>query len=148
MVGEVDEADETPIPLGQSKCVRAGDDVTVVTWSAHVGVCDEAAATVAERGIGTDLIDLRTLWPWDRDAVFASVEQTGRLVVVHEAVQVGGFGGEIAAEVSEHLFAKLRAPVRRLGGARIPIPFSRPLEENYKIHAADVVALIEDTVGA
>ena len=87
------------------------------------------AATLAEsRGIAVELIDLRTLWPWDREMVLGSVRRTGRLLIVHEAVQVAGFGAEIAATVAEELFDELRAPVRRLGAPRIPIGYAPPLE--------------------
>ncbi len=129
MSGEVDEADTEPLPLGIAGTVCKGDDLTIVTWAAMVGVAESAAATLCGMGISAEVIDLRTLWPWDREAVFHSVSKTGRLLVVHEAVQIGGFGGEIAAEVTEHLFDRLKGPVKRLGGARIPIPFSIPLEE-------------------
>ena len=136
--GEVDEADTEPLPLGVARTVCKGDDLTIVTWAAMVGVAEAAAATLRGMGISAELIDLRTLWPWDRDAVFHSVRKTGRLLVVHEAVQIGGFGGEISAEVTEHLFEHLKGPVKRMGGARIPIPFSIPLEEAYKISPEQV----------
>ncbi|MCC7272047.1 MAG: alpha-ketoacid dehydrogenase subunit beta, partial [Alphaproteobacteria bacterium] len=80
------------VPLGVARHVRRGDDVTVVTWSRMVQVCEAAAAEPGAPSL--DIIDLRTLWPWDREQVLASVRRTGRCLVVHEAVQVGGFGGE------------------------------------------------------
>jgi pyruvate dehydrogenase E1 component beta subunit len=138
MTGEVDEADTDPLPLGVARTVCKGDDLTIVTWAAMVGVAESAAAILRGMGISAEVIDLRTLWPWDREAVFHSVRRTGRLLVVHEAVQIGGFGGEISAEVTEHLFDRLKGPVKRLGGARIPIPFSIPLEEAYKISPEQV----------
>ena len=138
MTGEVDETDTEPLPLGIARTVCKGDDLTIVTWAAMVGVAESAAATLRAMGISVEVIDLRTLWPWDREAVFHSVSKTGRLLVVHEAVQIGGFGGEISAEVSEHLFDRLKGPVKRMGGARIPIPFSIPLEEAYKISPEQV----------
>lgn len=131
MLGEVDENDQEPIPLGVASTVRKGDDITIVSWAAQVGVAAEAADALAADGISAEVIDLRTLYPWDRDAVMNSAARTGKLLVVHEAVRVGGFGGEIAAEVAE----TLGVPVARLGGERIPIPFSIPLEEAYKIKA-------------
>ena len=134
--GEVDESDDTETALGVAEKVRAGDDLTIVSWSAQVGVALEAADLLAGDGISAEVIDLRTLWPWDRDAVMASAARTGKLLVVHEAVRVGGFGGEIAAEVAE----ELGIPVARLGGERIPIPFSVPLEEAYKIKADRIAA--------
>lgn len=129
--GEVDEDDQEPIPLGVAATVRPGDDITIVSWAAQVAVAAEAAEMLAGEGVSAEVIDLRTLYPWDRDAVMNSVGRTGRLLVVHEAVRVGGFGGEIASDVAE----TLGVPVARLGGERIPIPFSVPLEEAYKIKA-------------
>ncbi|MDH3739562.1 MAG: alpha-ketoacid dehydrogenase subunit beta [Alphaproteobacteria bacterium] len=137
--GEVDEDDVEPLPLGVARTVCKGDDLTIVSWAAMVGVAESAATSLRAMGISAEVIDLRTLWPWDREAVFDSVRKTGRLLVVHEAVQIGGFGGEISAEVTEHMFDQLKGPVKRMGGARIPIPFSIPLEEAYMISPAQVV---------
>lgn len=139
MTGEVDENDTEPAELGVARTVCNGDDLTIVTWAAMVGVAEDAAASLRAMAISAEVIDLRTLWPWDREAVFRSVRKTGRLLVVHEAVQVGGFGGEISAEVGEHLFDRLKGPVKRMGGARIPIPYSIPLEEAYMITAGQIV---------
>ena len=94
-----------------------------------------AATLAADRGVAIELIDLRTLWPWDRELVLSSVARTGRLLIVHEAVQAGGFGAEVAATVAEELFDRLRAPVRRLGAPRIPIGYAPPLEDQAKIFA-------------
>lgn len=134
--GEVDEAAE-PVPLGRARIVQRGEDVTIVTWSGmlrHV----EAAALLLGGAASVEIVDLRTLYPWDRDAVLASARRTGRLLVVHEAVQVAGFGAEIAATAAEALFGALKAPVRRLGAPRIPIPYAPPLEEVCKISPADI----------
>ncbi len=139
LTGEVDEGDTEPLPLGVARTVCKGDDLTIITWAAMVGVAETAAATLRGMGISAEVIDLRTLWPWDHDTVFHSVRKTGRLLVVHEAVQIGGFGGEISAEVTEHMFDCLKGPVKRMGGARIPIPFSIPLEEAYMISPEQVV---------
>jgi pyruvate/2-oxoglutarate/acetoin dehydrogenase E1 component len=136
LAGEVDE-NAPPLPLGRARRVRDGGDVTAVTWSGmlrHV----EAAADLLAGSPAVDIIDLRTLYPWDREMVFASVARTGRLLVVHEAVQVGGFGGEIAATVAEELFDRLKAPVRRLGAPRIPVPYAPQLEEVCKISPAQI----------
>ncbi len=135
--GEVEE-DAPPIPLGRADIVREGGDVTIVTWSRMRHVCAEAADTLAAEGLSVELIDLRTLWPWDRDAVMASARRTGRVLVVHEAVRVAGFGAEIAAEIGEQLWGELRAPVRRIGGPRLPTPFSKPLEDLCRVTAGDV----------
>ncbi|MBO6783447.1 MAG: alpha-ketoacid dehydrogenase subunit beta [Alphaproteobacteria bacterium] len=143
MKGEVDEEDDSGLPLGVAEIVRNGDDLTIVSWSAQVGVVLEAAEQLAADGVSVEVIDLRTLWPWDRDTVLASAARTGRLLVVHEAVRVGGFGGEVAAEVAE----ELGIPVARLGGERIPIPFSIPLEEAYKIKADRIAARVREMLG-
>jgi len=89
------------------------------------------------------VIDLRTLWPWDREAVFVSVAKTGRLLVTHEAVQAGGFGGEIAATVAENCDDMLRAPVKRLGAPRIPIAYAPPLEDQARVTAEMILQEIE-----
>jgi pyruvate dehydrogenase E1 component beta subunit len=140
MLGGVDENDQEPIPLGVAATVRAGNDITIVSWAAQVGVAAEAADALAADGISAEVIDLRTLYPWDRDAVMNSAARTGKLLVVHEAVRVGGFGGEVAAEVAE----TLGVPVARLGGERIPIPFSIPLEEAYKIKADRIAGRVKE----
>lgn len=140
MLGEVDENNQEPIPLGVAATVRAGNDITIVSWAAQVGVAAEAADALAADGISAEVIDLRTLYPWDRDAVMNSAARTGKLLVVHEAVRVGGFGGEVAAEVAE----TLGVPVARLGGDRIPIPFSIPLEEAYKIKADRIAGRVKE----
>ena len=126
--GEVDRA---PIPLGRARIERAGSDITVVSWGLQLQRCLEAAQTLAPHGIACEVINLRTLWPWDRDGVLASVARTGRLLVVHEAVQVAGFGAEIAATVAE----QTGAPVRRLGAPRIPVGYAQVLEDESRIGA-------------
>jgi acetoin:2,6-dichlorophenolindophenol oxidoreductase subunit beta len=136
VAGAVDE-NAAPLPLGTARRVREGSDITVVTWSGmlrHV----EAVADLLAGAPAIDIIDLRTLYPWDREMVFASVARTGRLLVVHEAVQVAGFGGEIAATVAEELFDRLKAPVRRLGAPRIPVPYAPQLEEVCRISPAQI----------
>jgi pyruvate dehydrogenase E1 component beta subunit len=135
LTGEVPD-DGEPIEIGKARVVRAGSDLTLVTWSNMVHVSTEAAERLAEDGIAVELIDLRTLWPWDRDAVLASVGRTGRLMVVHEAVQVAGFGAEVAATVAE----ELGVPVRRLAAPRVPIPYATRLEDMVRVTADDIVA--------
>jgi pyruvate dehydrogenase E1 component beta subunit len=134
--GEVPEGDHL-VPFGQARVVREGRAITIVSWSAQVHVCAQAAAE-----IDAQLIDLRTLWPWDRDAVFASVGRTGRLLVVHEAVTVAGFGAEIAATVAEHLGAK----VRRLGAPRAPIGYAPPVEDAVRVTAPMIAAAAREMI--
>ena len=132
--GEVPEDPDHLVPFGVARTLREGDDLTLVSWSAQVHVCSKAAeALAADHGLGVELIDLRTLWPWDKAAVLASVEKTGRLLVVQEAVSVAGFGAEIAATVAEHLHDRLKAGVRRLGAPRVPVPYTPALEATIKV---------------
>jgi 2-oxoisovalerate dehydrogenase E1 component len=112
------------VPLGEAVVARRGTDATVVTWGAGVGWALEAAGALAtEDGVEIEVIDLRSLRPWDEAAVLASAERTGRVLVLHEAPVTGGFGAEIAAVVAERAFAHLDAPVARLGSLDVPIPF-------------------------
>jgi pyruvate dehydrogenase E1 component beta subunit len=130
--GEVD-AERAPMRLGKAEVVMKGEQITFVTWSKMRHICVEAG-----RRIGAEVIDLKTLWPWDRETVLESVRRTGRLLVVHEAVRAGGFGAEVAAEVSEALWRELKGPVRRLGGPRSPVPYAEPLENLFRIGADQV----------
>lgn len=132
--GEVDET--LQVPLGRARQIRRGGDLTIVSWSKAVHWSAEAADTLAGDRIEVDLIDLRTLWPWDRDAVFESAARTGRVLIAHEAVQVGGFGAELAATLAEHSSAR----VARCGGARIPVGYSPVLEAQARLSAAKIVA--------
>ena len=124
------------VPLGAARVVRAGSDVTIVSWSKAMQTCAAAAAELARDGVSVELIDLRTIWPWDRATVLESVARTGALMVVHEAVQVGGFGAEIAAAAAEATTCR----VRRLGAPRIPSGYAKSLEDESRITIAQVVA--------
>lgn len=139
--GEVDEV-ATPIPLGKARIVQEGSDITIVSWSSQLLRCQAALLALAEAGISVELVDLRTVSPWDREAVLASVAKTGRALVVHEAVRDFGPGGEIASTIAEELFGQLKAPVRRLGAPKSPVPFAKVLEDAYIVspeRVADVV---------
>ncbi|MGQ4599659.1 transketolase C-terminal domain-containing protein [Nocardia sp. R6R-6] len=115
------------IPFGVANTVRSGGDVTLITYGTQLGVCLQAAQTLAESGVEADVIDLRTLVPLDFATIEASVERTRRALVVHEATEFAGPGAEIAARLNEKLFAELLAPVTRLGAAFTPVPFSKSL---------------------
>ncbi len=144
--GEIaDDADA--IPFGVARKVQEGDAATVVSWSASVHDCAKAAETLADQGIAIDLLDLRTLWPWDRDAVEASVARTGRLIIVHEAVQAGGFGAEIAATIAERCHKFLKSPVRRLGAPRIPVSYAPGLEDRVRVTPDMIAAGIREMLG-
>lgn len=143
--GDLPDGDHL-VELGVADVARAGDAVTIVTWSAMRHACLRAADTLAGNGIEVEVIDLRTLWPWDRDAVMASVKRTGRLLVVHEAVAVAGFGAEIAASVAESLHHDLKAPVRRLGAPRIPIAYAPPLEDCARVSDDAIIDAVRKLV--
>lgn len=146
LAGEVPDGEHL-VPFGEARIVRPGRDLTLVSWSAQVHVAAEAAESLAAQGIEVELIDLRTLWPWDKDRVLSSVEKTGRLLVTHEAVSVGGFGAEIAATVAEQLGPRLKAPVRRLGAPRTLIAYAPPLENAVRVTAVDIAAAVKTMVG-
>jgi pyruvate dehydrogenase E1 component beta subunit len=121
--------------LGKARVLREGRDLTLVTWSRTVHAALEAAAGAP---LSAEVIDLRTLWPWDRDTVLRSAAKTGRVLVAHEAVQAAGFGAEIAATVAEETAAK----VRRLGAPRVPVGYSVPLEDAARITPQRIAAAI------
>lgn len=117
------------IPLSEARVVRAGEQVTCVAWGAMLYEAFSAAEEASRQGIDVEVIDLRTLWPLDIDTIVSSVKKTGRLVVVHEAPQTCGFGGELVALVTEHAFLHLEAPPRRVTGWDTPFP--QTLEHEY-----------------
>ncbi|MBE0625947.1 MAG: alpha-ketoacid dehydrogenase subunit beta [Burkholderiales bacterium] len=121
--------------LGKARIARAGSDLTLVTWSSMVHTALSTAGQAMQQGVSVEVIDLRTIWPWDRELVLASAARTGRLLVAHEAVQAAGFGAEVAATVAE----ELGVPVRRLGAARIPVGYARTLENAARISPQDLL---------
>tara|TARA_A100001037_G_scaffold302134_1_gene333100 strand:+ start:388 stop:1362 length:975 start_codon:yes stop_codon:yes gene_type:complete len=142
--GEIPDGGDKTVPIGKAKIIRPGEDLTIVTWSGAVQVALQAAEAAAGKGVSVEIVDLRSLWPWDKEAVFQSVEKTRRLVVLHEAVKVCGFGAEVAATVSETMGDRLATPVRRLGAPRIPIPYAPPLENLCRVRVADVMTTVEE----
>jgi pyruvate/2-oxoglutarate/acetoin dehydrogenase E1 component len=129
------------VPLGKAIVRRAGKDLTVVATSIMVVRALEAAKNLAKEGIDLEVIDLRTLKPYDVETITDSVKRTGRLLVVHEAPLIGGFGGEIAAMIAQsEAFAYLEAPIVRLGGADVPIPYSPKLERAAVPQTEDIAA--------
>ena len=126
--GEVEEG-KYIVPLRQAKVVREGADVTVVAAMKMVHEALAAAEELAADGISVEVIDLRTLRPWDPETVMASVAKTGRAVVANEAPKMGGLGADVSAAISEEAFHFLKAPVQRVCGLDAPIPFSLPLEK-------------------
>lgn len=143
-VGEVPVGDFT-VPLGQAEVVKEGKDVTIVGWGAQMRVLEKAVETVAAEGISCELIDLRTLLPWDVETVEKSVKKTGRLIISHEAPLNGGFGGEIAQTIQERCFLSLEAPIARVCGWDVPFPLAFE-----KVYLPDIhrnIAAIKKTVG-
>jgi 2-oxoisovalerate dehydrogenase E1 component beta subunit len=109
-----------------------------------VYTADDAATKLAEEGISVEILDLRTLIPWDRDAVLESVARCSKALVLHEDTRTGGFGAEIAATIAEEAFEQLDAPIRRLAAPDAPVPFAPTLEKAYIPQVEDVAAAVRD----
>jgi 2-oxoisovalerate dehydrogenase E1 component beta subunit len=141
--GEVPEGEHT-VDFGRVRVHREGTDLTIVTYGAMVYTAEEAADAVAEQdGTSIEIVDLRTLTPWDREGVLASVEKTSKVIVLHEDTHTSGFGAEIAATIAEEAFELLDGPVVRVTAPDTPVPFSPPLEKAFLPQVADVAAAIE-----
>jgi len=140
--GPVDET--LAVPLGKAATLRRGDALTLVSWSRQLQACAAACEALAADGIAVELIDLRTIWPWDRETVLASCARTGALLVVHEAVQAGGFGAEIAASAAEATGCR----VARLGAPRIPVGYAPVLEAQSRVEAPAIEAAVRRLVGS
>jgi 2-oxoisovalerate dehydrogenase E1 component beta subunit len=137
--------DRYTVPFGEARVHREGDDVTLVTWGAMVYTATEAAEKLeGEDGTSVEILDLRTLQPWDRAAVLASVEKTSKALVLHEDTHTGGFGAEIVATIAEEAFEQLDAPVKRVTAPDSPVPFSPPLEKAFIPQVEDVVAALKE----
>jgi pyruvate/2-oxoglutarate/acetoin dehydrogenase E1 component len=134
---------DDPLPIGRARVALAGDDVTVVTWGQMLR---EALAAAKASDASVEVIDLRSLVPMDLETVLASAQRTGRLLVVHEAVQDFGAGAEIAARVGQELFDLLRVPVRRIGSPSIPMPFSPSLERLLLPSAQAIATAVQEMV--
>ena len=128
-------------PFGQARVHREGDDAVVVTWGAMVHTAAEAAEQLAADGVEVEILDLRTIIPWDREKVLDSVRRTSKVLVFHEDTRTGGFGAEIAATIAEEAFEHLDAPVMRLAAPDTPVPFSPALEKAF-------IPQVEDVAGA
>jgi 2-oxoisovalerate dehydrogenase E1 component beta subunit len=141
--------DEVPderytVPFGEARTHRDGDDITLITWGAMVYTADEAAQKLEGEGVSVEILDLRTLAPWDKEAVLGSVAKTSKALVLHEDTHTGGFGAEIAATIGEEAFESLDAPVRRIAAPDTPVPFSPPLEKAFIPQVEDVVAGLKE----
>ena len=142
--GEAPEESYT-IPLGKADIKRQGSDLTVLAYSIMVPRALEAAAQLAAEGIELEVVDLRSLKPLDTETIIQSVSKTGRALIVHEAPQTGGFGGELVAVIAgSEAFDYLDAPIRRLAGRDIPIPYNRTLERAAVPQVEDIVSAARD----
>jgi 2-oxoisovalerate dehydrogenase E1 component beta subunit len=141
--GEVPEGDYE-IPLGKAATVREGTQCTLLAWSGMVTVADEAAKKAEEAGISVEVLDLRTLLPFDIDTILASVQKTGRCVIVHEAPRTCGFGAELIASIQERAMEYLEAPILRVTGFDTPFPYT--LEHEYMPNADRVLKAIRQTL--
>jgi pyruvate dehydrogenase E1 component beta subunit len=135
----VPKLDDFVLPIGKAKIARAGNDVTIVAWSMGMNYALKAAEELANDGIDAEIIDLRTLKPLDTDTVIASVQKTGRAVTVEEGWQQNGVGAEVAARIMERAFDYLDAPVARVSGKEVPMPYAANLEKLSLPSVAEVV---------
>jgi len=133
------------VPLGEARLVREGSDVTVITYGGMVSICERAAQHVESEGVDAEVLDLRTVWPFDVDAIVSSVTKTGRAVIVHEAQRSFGVGAEIAATIGERCLLSLLAPVKRVTGYDVIVPLAKLEEYNYP-DSDRVVRAIHETV--
>ncbi|MBP2640346.1 MAG: acob [Firmicutes bacterium] len=140
--GDVPEG-EYVLPLGKADIKRTGSDITIVSWSWMVQKALAAAEILAKEGIQAEVLDPRTLVPLDKEAILQSVGKTNKLVIVQEAVQTSGFGGEISAIVAEHGFDLLDAPIKRVTAPDTPVPFSPVLEQAYLPSVEKIVAAVK-----
>ena len=138
--GEVPKLDDYVIPIGKARVVRSGGHVSIISWSNGMSYALKAADELAKEGIEVDLIDVRTIRPLDTDTIVASVKKTGRAVTVEEGWQQSGVGAEIAARIMEHAFDYLDAPVARVSGKDVPMPYAANLEKLALPSVAEVVA--------
>ncbi|WP_144510153.1 alpha-ketoacid dehydrogenase subunit beta [Bacillus sp. FJAT-22090] len=133
------------VEIGKGKIVRKGSDVTLIAWGAMVSIAEKAAEQAHNKGISCEIIDLRTLYPIDRDIIAESVQKTTRAVIIHEAHHTGGLGNDIVSIINDTAFLYLRAPIERITGFDVPVPFFA-LEEHYLPTSARVVEGIEKVV--
>lgn len=136
--------DRYEVPIGEARIHREGDDMTLVTWGSMVWTAADAAEAVASDGISVEIIDLRSVLPWDRDTVLTSVAKTSKVLVLHEDTRTAGFGAEIVATIAEEAFESLDAPVKRIAAPDTPVPFAPVLEKAFLPQVEDVVAGVRD----
>ena len=128
------------VPLGKANRRRKGKDLTILTWGAMIYVADEAADELEKDGVSTEILDLRSILPFDEEAILDSVAKTNRVIILHEAPLTGGAGAEFAARIAEKAFDYLDAPIKRVAALDVPTPYSPPLEEYFLPNKAKVLA--------
>lgn len=143
---DLPEGDYT-VPLGKAAVRREGRDLTILSYAAMLHTSLEAAAELSKDGIESEVIDLRTLLPLDRETILASVKKTNKLLVVHEDTRTGGIAGEIAAAVTESAFEDLDGPIRRVTSLDTPVPYAPPLEAHFLPSVPKVVAAARELAG-
>jgi 2-oxoisovalerate dehydrogenase E1 component beta subunit len=142
--GEVPDERYT-VPIGKARTHQEGEDVSVITWGAMVYTATEAAKELGD-DVSVEIVDLRSIMPWDKQAVLESVRKTSKVLVLHEDTHTGGFGAEIAATIAEEAFEDLDAPVKRIAAPDTPVPFSPPLEKAFIPQVEDVVAGLKELI--
>ncbi len=139
-------SDDFIIPFGKAKVRKAGSDITIVSYGNAIHISLQAAAVLEKEGINCEVIDLRSLAPWDKLTVFESVKKTNKALVAHEHYKTGGLGGEIASTITEELFTYLDAPVGRVASKDTPVGFAKNLEEAILLNKEDIIAAVKKTV--
>lgn len=141
--GEVPDDPDFTIPFGKARIAKEGKHISLIAYSRMVHVCEAAAEELAKSGIDAEIVDVRCLLPLDTETIFASVRKTHRAIVVYEDWKSGGFGAEIAARIGQECFDDLDAPVGRVGGLNVPMPYSRVLELQCIPNEKDVIAEVQ-----
>ncbi|MEK6692405.1 MAG: alpha-ketoacid dehydrogenase subunit beta [Nitrospirota bacterium] len=135
--------DDFIVPIGKADIKREGRDITIITYGAMVHTALEAAKLLEEKGIDMEVLDLRTLLPLDKEAIFSSVKKTNKAMILHEATKTGGIGAEVASIISEEMFDYLDGPIIRITAPDTPVPYSPPMEEFYIPKVSDVIKAAE-----
>ncbi|HNH33411.1 MAG TPA: transketolase C-terminal domain-containing protein, partial [bacterium] len=132
------------VPIGKGDIKREGKDMTVVAYSSAVHWALEAAEIIEKEGVSVEVLDLRSILPYDKELILQSVRKTNRVIVAHEATLTGGVGGDIAAFITEHAFESLDAPVKRLAAIDTPVPYSPPLEAYFLPNKDKMLAMMRE----
>jgi 2-oxoisovalerate dehydrogenase E1 component beta subunit len=137
-------SDEYVVPIGEAKVRRKGRDISIITYGAMVYTALDAAKELEKEGIDLEVLDLRSLLPFDRTAVLETVKKTNKVILLHEDTRIGGFAGELAALISEEAFDYLDGPIRRITAPDTPVPYSPPLEEFFLPKVSDVIRVARE----